>query len=350
MDPNVVKSSSVNTNLEGVLNNLEDFYSSSVKNEAVKRKRFYIQTYNTALTILKQTDDKNKYIRQVVRENDKIDLCSFLMLPLPFVQYSKINLNAINILQKSQLNQIKLFKYKFLNNDTEPNLFQVSKDEFQFDEGEFLSSISDFAPEDNVNYEEFINNIIPRTKRIFELLKPTITNSYNLLSVIDQLEPFLIYNDDLTYKQYQAIVTFVNKQITEYKKKIVNKNREFQQLLYRSKKNPEHSHDLFNLLKKDILPNSDTDLQELVMKQVYNIDTKLGKNQELLPYDTASEILSNIYKLDSGNLFNTAIAASNLSLFTPIDIQAELEKNNEELLETIESEKQKNKCSGICFN
>ena len=100
-DINVIKTLPVGTDLETVVNNLEDFYSSVAKNEIVRRKRFLMQKHNISLTSLRSTDDKNIFIRKPAKENDIIDISSFLMLPLSFAQYGKINLNTTNILQLS---------------------------------------------------------------------------------------------------------------------------------------------------------------------------------------------------------------------------------------------------------
>lgn len=346
-DPGVIKTQQVNTTITGIVNNLDDFYSTVVKDDILKRKRFFLQNYGTSPTHLVPTEDKNIYLREPVQNNDIINISSLLMLPEPFVNYNRIHLPTTNILDKTQLNKANVHTFKMFNSETEVNSYTVGKDEFKYD-NQFLSLLNEFTVEDGVTYEELLNNIIPRTRQIFELMKKYVGGNYTLIDLVQHLEPFLVYLDDLTYKQYQVMVTHINKQITEYKKRLVTKTREFQQLQYRKEKAGEVLHSLFNLLKQHRNPKNDEDLQEYVMKTIYDVDTKSIKTKrdesELVPFDSASEILSSILSLDNANLLNTAIAAANLSLIAPVDIQAELEKNNQDMLETIQTEKQKNSC------
>ena len=347
-DPNVIRTQQVNTTINGIVNNLDDFYSTVVKDDILKRKRFFLQTYGKSPTHLVPTEDKNIYLRKPLQNNDTINISSLLMLPEPFVNYNRIHLPTTNILDKTQLNKVDIRTFKMFNSETEVNSYMVGKNEFKYDDNQFLALVNEFTIEDGVTYDELLNNIIPRTRQIFELMKKYIGGKYNLINLVQDLEPFLVYLDDLTYKQYQVMVTYINKQITEYKKRLVTKTREFQQLQYRKEKASKVLHSLFNLLKQHRNPKNDEDLQEYVMKTIYDVDTKSIKIQrdesELVPFDSASEILSSILSLDNANLLNTAIASANISLITPIDIQAELEKNNQDMLETIQTEKQKNSC------
>ena len=52
----------------------------------------------------------------------------------------------------------------------------------------------------------------------------------SLYEVIGYLEPFMIYEDDLTYKQYIEITSFISEKIREHKKSFATQSRNFQKL------------------------------------------------------------------------------------------------------------------------
>ena len=69
--------------------------------------------------------------------------------------------------------------------------------------------------------------MIPETKDIFNIVKNNIKNGTSFLKIIEYLEPFLIYSDDITFKQYQLITDFINDEINKHKKTLITNNRNF---------------------------------------------------------------------------------------------------------------------------
>ena len=233
----------------------------------------------------------------------------------------------------------------FLKRNTEVNSF-IADGTNEFDSNSFLSDVKEITGSD---FESLTENMVPKTRQLIELIKKYIHHRYTLKEIIDYLEPFMIYIDDITYKQYQTIVSFISKKLNDYKKDFINKSREYQQLQYRRPKLSEMKYTLFNLLKDQKNPINGEDLQNQVLNSMYKLDTKqrrenYGENV-LIPYDTPSEIIHKIYNTDGGVSFNTAIALANLPLITPVDVQAELEQSNQSMVEEIQSEATNNPCS-----
>ena len=102
------------------------------------------------------------------------------------------------------------------------------------------------------------------------------------MDVINHLEPFLVYLDDLTYKQYQIMVSYINKQILEYKKKLVAKSREYQQLQYKKLKINEILYTVFNVLKQENHPKTNEDLQKYVFIDNYNIESQIHDKNKFM--------------------------------------------------------------------
>jgi hypothetical protein len=58
-------------------------------------------------------------------------------------------------------------------------------------------------------------------------MKKYITGKLSIIEIVNYLEPFLIYADNLTYMQYVSIVQFINEKISEFNKNFVERSRIF---------------------------------------------------------------------------------------------------------------------------
>ncbi len=102
----------VNTNINAIVNNLGEFFSSIACDDKISRKQFLLKRFTTSLTQLHIKNEKDIELstyRTKIAENDTIDLDSVLMLPHYAIEYSKLVLPASSILTKSNLN----FRPKF---------------------------------------------------------------------------------------------------------------------------------------------------------------------------------------------------------------------------------------------
>jgi len=52
-------------------------------------------------------------------------------------------------------------------------------------------------------------------------MKKYIKGKLSIVDVVGYLEPFLIYTNDLTFKQYSEIVEFIDSKISEYNDGVV---------------------------------------------------------------------------------------------------------------------------------
>ena len=231
-----------------IVNNLEDFEStvfgveefesfSSKQPPMTHNMRFAMARYIRGLTKLISTDKRNKknLIRVQLTPNDVMDIQSFMMLPPAVVKYSKINLPETSILQKAQLHMVRMYYYQLLQQNTTIRVVDVE------DNNNFLKGISapfytheEMAGEEKYNF--FLNQLVPRTKDIFNLFKPYIKNGHSYIKIISQLEPFMIYGNDITYQQYEAIVKYMDQVNTQWMKEYItngHKIEKYQNIQYR---------------------------------------------------------------------------------------------------------------------
>ena len=134
-------------------------------------------------------------------------------------------------------------------------------------------------------YNNFLNNIIPKTRILFELIKKYIKNGTSFIKIIEYLEPFLIYEDDISFKQYDTITDFMYEEIQKHIITLRKNKKEFVKFL-RGNKTYFVSTILPKLIKRDY-----TDIFE---KKYYNINDSL----------TTELSLKKLIDFDAGRLYN----------------------------------------------
>ena len=91
----IIYNKNVNDDINTIIDNLGEMYSSVFHNNGVRNRKFVIQKYNTSLSKLNATDlagSKFVSVRTNVTENDTMSIKSFLTLPEHVIRFSKINL------------------------------------------------------------------------------------------------------------------------------------------------------------------------------------------------------------------------------------------------------------------
>ena len=99
----------VNTNLNTIVDNLTEMYSSIFSSNAVRSRRFVISKYNLSnskLDTIESTGSVMVTLRTNITSNDIMDIKSFVTLPEPIIRFSRINLPGTNILDKTNLNLV----------------------------------------------------------------------------------------------------------------------------------------------------------------------------------------------------------------------------------------------------
>jgi hypothetical protein len=312
-----------NSDINVIIDNLGDFYSSVFRNNLLNTQRFVIQKYNLGLNKLEATNLKGsrfESIRVKLTQSDELYVKSILTLPEPFIRFSQINLPGTNILNRANLNSIFINYWQLLKNNTNVEVITVDNlnNNIEYNENNFVNNIKNYInslSEDDKRgltkseiYNQFIETIIPRTRVLFNLMKKYIIGKYSIIDVVSYLEPFLIYTDNLTYQQYRDIVSFIYEKISTYNKNLIERSKLF--------------YSLKNL-------NMDAKLLPFSAFPVMNIvSDKNGKRRELFDdYDidvddkinhyTNNEILRKIILRDSSELYSTTIILQNLHLRYP---------------------------------
>jgi hypothetical protein len=338
-------------NLTVVINNTNNFETTVYENS----KLFYMDTYNVGLTKLAPISiTGNKYIAERVELTgpDILSLTSILTLPEPVIKFSHINLPGTNLLDKANLNQTFLNYSKLLNKKTAINTISITdlSTNIEFNKANYADTIKNYTLQKNDEmmtksdmhlYKDYLNIIVPKTRILFKLMDKYITGKLSLYYVVQYLEPFLIYMEDLTFTQYKEMNTYIKQKISDFNKNYILKSREFQSLgIYLNKlqytidRNPKSNSNLFDLIIYDT--NTTVIKEQLVLN--YNYDV-LKKTRY-----TNSEIMKRIKTTDFGNLYNNGLSILQIYLMLPENINAYLENNKEEVLEEIAGAEDNKKC------
>ena len=184
----------------------------------IRTRKFLIQRYNLGLSYITKEDlksGKSLYVRRPMTSNDNITVKSVLVMPEPVVKMSSINLPTKNILDKANLheNYRSIFRLLTKNTDITTHVITDLSKEYNYESSDFLSGIHEFilSPEisDEQNnsdkFKQFLDVIIPKTRDIINIIRKHIKNKLSFISVVKELESFMIYPSDISYKQYNEL-------------------------------------------------------------------------------------------------------------------------------------------------
>ena len=341
----------VNSNINAIIDNLGELYSTVVTRGQETARKFVIQKYNLGLDKLHVENGlfkgpKMNAQRINLTNNDEIAITSIVTLPEPAVQFSRINLPGSSLLVKSNLNLHFLSYWQLLKQKT--NIVSIEIDgldnELEFNDGNFVDNIknyslnlSEFEMPGGVKltnleiYNQFLKIIVPKIIILFNLIKKYIKGKLSMSNLITYLEPFMIYSDDLTYMNYKELDKFIKDKIREYNSKYVEYSRAFS--IIKSLRSPK------------ILPSNIFEIlnnEPVIQTSVFDAyDYTFSK--EL--YTSASELLKKIIITDYGNLYNTAVAFSNLALMYPTELNPLFEADKDTMKASLEKALEKDSCT-----
>ena len=338
----------ITTNINAIIDNLSDLYSSIVDNDETKTRKFVIQRYNLGLDRLQAANLKgSKMIAHRVKltPNDNIAINSILTLPEPTVRFSQINLPGSNLLVKANLNSVFLNYWQLLKQKTKYTKVEINdlETEIEYENDNFVDDIKNYLldlsaferPEGVSNleiYEHFLKIIIPKIRVIFNLVKKYIGGSLSMVNIISYLEPFLVYSNDLTYKQYIDFNEFIKQKIGEYNKTYVDYSRAFSVLKNMNIKT-KYENKFFELF------DGNPDIRGIVF-EAYGL-----QDREKLYKMSSSELLKKVTVDDYGNLFNIAVAYSNIELMYPDELRSLFEADKDALKAQLEKSASEDACT-----
>jgi hypothetical protein len=347
----VIIEGNVKTNINAIIDNLGELYSTVVARGNETTRKFIIQKYNLGLDKLHVESglfkgSKMDADRVKLTNDDEIAITSMVTLPEPTVQFSQVNLPGSSLLVKANLNLHFLNYWQLLKQRSDVSTIEIDglDNELEFNDGNFVDNIknymlnlSDYEMPGGVKltnleiYNQFLKIIIPKIIILFNLVKKYIKGKLSMSNLITYLEPFLIYSDDLTYMNYKEIDKFIKEKIREYNSKYIEYSRAFS-IINTIKGEKNQAPFIFTLL------GSNYEMQNKVFG-AYNYTFNPDQNF------SSSELLKKITLLDYGNLFNTAVAFTNLPLMYPAELNPLFEADKEAMKAKLDKALEKDNCT-----
>jgi len=329
--------SDVLTNMDAIIDNLGRFKSSVFdKDNEVEARNFVVQRYNLGLSNIKKEtlkSGKTLYIRNAMTPNDKMTVKSLLFLPEPVVKFSTIHLPSTNMMDRVNLhhNYLLMFKLLHKNADIIPHVIDDLSKEIDYEQMEkedkitLLNGIQSFALDPNMNIERFEQNeklkqlldvIIPKTRFLIRFIRKHIKDKISFMEIVKTLEPYMVYSSDINYQHYMEIRFFMKERITEIKKQLLAKAKDFDLLRNTKYRLMQYPNTVLKLLddKKVV---SDAFFQSYAFLQD-KFNTKL----------TPQEIIMRMNNLDNSNLYTNLVTSLLISLITPNNFTDALAKQS----------------------
>ena len=311
---------SISTDIEAIVNNYNDFNSTVISKNIrynINSTKFLIQKYNLGYTrpsAIVYNNDKKVYLRTKMNTDDSISVKSLIVMPHSFTTYSRTYLPGTSILEKTNLSDISVELFRIFNKKRDIHTFNVDnlKSEIDYEkleeEKQFIlfNDITNFVldekySDDETKYQQFLNTIIPKIRTLIRIIRKNIKGNLSFIRIVQQLEQYMIYPNNITYGQYNEIRFFIKQRLLEMKAEYANKFGE-----YNAMKNMKFNivHDTSKL--KKILKEDD------VMNQLFETQYKREDIEQ-----GPSELMYNIIKNDKGQLFSSLISSIMLTLVTP---------------------------------
>lgn len=383
--PDSVTTQFIQSNITAVLDNLGDFYSSIVREDKIKRQRFIIQTYNLGLNQLqiKKIKSFGKRVADLTEvipltKNDKISVQSFMSLPEPVMNFSNISLPDTNILRRANMDRNFIQYWNLLRKNTSITQKTISLEETEKRHSEytdqdislfasnFMVFLSDQELDSDEKYKQFIDRLIPNTELLFDIMNKYITGEITLSNYVSILQPFMIYIRDLTYRQYNLIVSMIEQQVLDYKKKYIQSAKEYSTFsVTKYAVKYASSSALYALLKDSKQTDFDTNILEVYGLSPENYINGVGSAsrgvgasvkapaesresvaESIFPSIMFSndEILYRLICVDNARLYMNTLAILNRDLITPFDFDELYNQEKDRFEENMKEKHDKNKC------
>ena len=345
-DDDVIIEKEVMSNITTLIDNLGDFYSSVAKGDEVVRRKYIIDKYNLGIKSAASRGE-NKELFQLT-PNEKIAIKGMVFMPKPIINYSRIALPSTNIMNKSNLNMNSTNYWKILpkkkdissevitdltvDNAKAPPLFTMARTK------EFALDDSIIMPNDE-KYRAFLNKIIPSTRALFNAEKKASITGVSMNAMLQALEPYLIYQKDITYKQYEDMQNHLYENIKKYKARYVEMTKEFN--MYENKLN-NMSRGQMQCFLYAILQGHDSLDKEVF--DAYNYEYGCFMKKNMTAFMSSSEVLKNMMDADFANTYMSAVAKANEDLILPFEFNKIIDKEQKKFGEIAKKTKSDNTC------
>ena len=306
----------VNTNIEAIISNIDDFKSSILDGDKLSHKQFVIQKYNLGLKKTSTTQEMNTILINST-PNEEMAISSFITLPYSVMKLSKVTMNNEKLLNRVHYHQnyISMFRLFTRHQDIIENIVEDLDTELNYSDINLLTKVNHFTLSDtnydnSYKFNKYLESVVPKTKTLINLMRGTLKKKYSFVSYISELEPFMIYKNDLTYTQNNEIRYVVKENVKTLKKEFIENAMTFN--TYRN----------FNsnaTIVKSLLKILDEDSENVILD--YGLVKMSGHTHN-------HELLKKLYYIDDCKLFYALLSKMMFVLNIPKKMDIEEDSTN----------------------
>jgi len=280
-----------------------DLFSMYSTDERIGRSKFIRNRYNAEINYpyKRNTKSKEASLFAPLFSADSLDLRSVVFLPEPFIAFSKIQTPNTSIYRKSELHLQYPSLSRFLHRKTEIEDREISTNEREIGSTSATHTRHYRPSSKAVSLESFLNHCIPETESLLDTYVNRIFQKklYSFSQIVDVLEPFYIYMENISWKSANKIKTILYKNIDAW---ITNTNAKAE------------------LFKSWILEKYKSEL----LKAENSMETLIEKDKrvkeiyaDLYEHTSSSEFLRTLFNEDQMRLFSCMIKRISTELFVP---------------------------------
>ncbi len=319
------------------------------------QKKYVIKMYLPGETRLVQNiagkTRRKLFVREPVTDPERLVVRSFLTMPESFFSYQYVQSPSTSIHTKSCLAQHPPYLFRALKSQTDVCNIEIQDLEkeieyFDYSTGTgtgtgtgtkepFLHKITHYTVNEKAVLPSMtkadvahgaLNAVIPRTRTLMKWLEPKLKHVYSYIDMVKHLEPFGIYEWNITFRQYMEARYFIKQQLKAIHAQWMESAKE-----YREYKNTHFNavvqpvNRVYDMVKRDPFTNT-------MIKNVY----LLGKDEEEekdnngtadpIKYMFPSEYIAKMESLDGANVYSKLIQNLVLDHVSPNEIMDRLEK------------------------
>lgn len=236
---------------------------------------------------------------------EKVNISSMVLLSRPAIEYSRAFLPNTSLIDRIQIKPVlqselirsqSLYRHEITQSDINEGGIPYEDDT----ENTFLDKIKHIVLDDSIEenkYEQFLHAMIPRTLELFTMIQDGIKNKLSLHKIMESMEPFYVYHDDLTFTQYKKIISYIDRALKEWKSEY-ERNRAFRK------------------------PLKGVYVGTLILRELFTRPILEDYNVDTIPNMSG---WSSIITQDGANLLYTALVAQNYTLHND-DVMAYVEQ------------------------
>lgn len=301
-----------NTELDVIIGNFGDKFSNAYGSKKIKQIPYQFSRYVSTINYITQTSlTKSSYKTEFhpLIQADPLHVKSILTLPTPFMNHSRLRLPGTDMVGRANM-ALTFPSYSFMLTMKTPVTSLISDnigvpivgDDFGMNHFKHYS----YSGNQPISYSQFLDYFIPTTHTIIKTHKNRQSRPHlSVASMVSELEPYLIYSDDLTLSHYNIMTEHLQQNTKQFFTTLTKINRSFNELARSSSLIPRYGGPTISV---------NNELTNVVVNEVPYYYTSLGLKQ----YVVNSEELSRIFLFDCGKLFHVSNAYNSLALLADV--------------------------------